>query len=126
MKEFDVILPSDFKDDVFLAPNAMLELGMDVKCIRCMIAASEADAWVLGAAPREVLEWFSTQPVLAFALFGRRRRERIAATGPNNVPSMGTAAQRLIAFVHHRIVMIGRPSQMGLPPVGALHRVLGG
>jgi DNA-binding LacI/PurR family transcriptional regulator len=98
------------------ASKTMLELGMNVKRIHRLVAASEADAWVVVSAPREVLEWFSTQPVPAFALFGRRRRVRIAAIGPDHVPTMRTAVQRLIALGHQRIVMLERWGARGTGP----------
>lgn len=88
--------------------KTMVDLGMDVNRIRRLVEASEADAWVVVSAPRDVLEWFSTQPVPAFALFGRRRRVDIAATGPDHVSAMRTAVQRLIALGHERIVMLQR------------------
>jgi DNA-binding LacI/PurR family transcriptional regulator len=92
----------------FFASRTLLELGMDVKRIQRLVEASEADAWVVVSAPRAVLEWFSTQPVPAFALFGRRRSVRIAATGPDHVPAMRTAVRRLVALDHQRIVQIER------------------
>lgn len=54
------------------APKTMVELGMDVRRIARMVEKTEADAWVVMAGSREVLEWFSSKPVPAFALFGRR------------------------------------------------------
>jgi DNA-binding LacI/PurR family transcriptional regulator len=97
--------------------KTMLELGMDVKRISRLVAASEADAWVVISAPRKVLEWFSTQPMPAFALFGRRRRSvPIAAIGPDYVSPMRTAVQRLIALGHQRIVMLERGSSSALDP----------
>lgn len=90
------------------ASKTMTDLGMDVQRIRRLVVASEADAWVVVGAPRNVLEWFSTYPVPAFALFGRRSRVNIAATGPDHAPAMRTAVQRLIALEHARIVVLQR------------------
>jgi hypothetical protein len=92
----------------FFASRTLLELGMDVKRIQRLVAASEADAWVVISAPRAVLEWFSTQPVPALALFGRRGGVSIAAAGPDLVPAMRAAVQRLAALGHRRIVQIIR------------------
>jgi hypothetical protein len=92
----------------FFASRTLLELGMDVKRIQRVVAASEADAWVVISAPRAVLEWFSTQPVPAFALFGGRRSVRIAGTGPDHIPAMCAAIQRLVALGHRHIVIIER------------------
>ena len=92
----------------FFASKTLVELEMDVKRIQRLVAASGADAWVVISAPRAVLEWFATQPVPAFALFGRRRSLRIAGTGPDHVPAMRAAVQRLAALGHRRIVVIER------------------
>jgi DNA-binding LacI/PurR family transcriptional regulator len=92
----------------FFASRTLLELGMDVKRIQRVVAASEADAWVVISAPRAVLEWFSTQPVPAFALFGGRRSVRIAGTGPEHIPAMRAAVQHLVALGHRHIVIIER------------------
>ena len=43
-----------------------------------------------------------------FALFGRRSRVNIAATGPDHASAMRTAVQRLIALGHGRIVVLQR------------------
>jgi hypothetical protein len=78
----------------FFASRTLLELGMDVKRIQRLVAASDADAWVVISAPRAVLEWFATQPVPAVALFGRRGsapgRTRSPAHRPNHAPGSGT------------------------------------
>ena len=92
----------------FFASKTLLELGMNVKRVQRLVAASGADAWVVISAPRAVLEWFSTQQVPAFALFGRRRSVRIAGAGPDLVPAMRAAVHRLVALGHRRIVMIER------------------
>jgi DNA-binding LacI/PurR family transcriptional regulator len=100
----------------FFASKTMIDMGMDVKRIRRLVAASEANAWVVVSAPREVLEWFSTQPVPAFALFGRRSRVSIAAIGPDHAPAMRSAVQRLITLGHQSIVVLGRDGALSTGP----------
>lgn len=100
------------------ASKTLLELGMNVKRIRRLVAATEADAWVVVSAPREVLEWFSTQPVPAFALFGGYTGVRIAAIAPDHRLGMRTATQRLIALGHQRIAILDRHT--AAPSHGAL------
>ena len=46
---------------VFFAPLTMLEPGMNLKRITRMVATTEADAWVVIAGSREVLEWFAAR-----------------------------------------------------------------
>jgi len=98
---------------VAFAPKSMLDLGMDVKRIRRMVEASEADAWLVISAPRHVLEWFAEQALPAFALFGRRVGVRIAGSGPDHAPSVRAVVRRLVALGHQRIVMLDRWSARG-------------
>jgi len=84
------------------------ELGMDVGRVSRQVMMTTADAWIVAAASREVLEWFSEYEKPAFALFGSRRRVCIAATGPDHVPPMRAAVKRLIALGHRRIILLNR------------------
>lgn len=90
--------------------RTLLELNMKVPRIERMVAETEADAWVVVSGSRNVLEWFSRQPVPAFALFGRRREVGIAGVGPDHVTANRVAVRRLIALGHRRIVLIVRES----------------
>jgi DNA-binding LacI/PurR family transcriptional regulator len=92
----------------FFETKTMMQLGMDVDRVRRLVETRNADAWVVVSAPRDVLQWFSKQPVPAFALFGRRRRVNIAGTGPDHVTAIRTALKRLIALNHIRIVLLQR------------------
>ena len=75
------------------------------------VNATEADAWVLVAASREVLKWFAEVDIPAIALFGRRRGLPIAAFGPNKIPAFVVATERLVELGHKRIVMIVRKAR---------------
>lgn len=97
--------------------KTMVELGMDVKRIARMVAQTEADAWMVTAGPREVLEWFSSRPVPAFALFGRRNGLPIAAVGPDKRPTFVAAVKELARLGHRRIVLMARPRRR-LPKPG--------
>lgn len=90
------------------APKTLRDLGMDVKRVASFVQRNEADAWIVMAASREVLEWFSGQSVPAFALFGRFSGIPISAISPRKSPAMATAVQRLVSLGHRRIVMLSR------------------
>jgi DNA-binding LacI/PurR family transcriptional regulator len=107
---------------VFFADKCLQELRMEVPRVARLVRQTEADAWIVGAGSREVLEWFSAQPVPAFALFGRRRGLPIAGVGPDMVSAYLTFVRRLIKLGHRRIVMLTRRLRR-FPGPGAAERV---
>jgi DNA-binding LacI/PurR family transcriptional regulator len=106
---------------VFYPHFCMVELGMDVSRIARMVRKTEADAWIVGAGSREILQWFSEEQMNVFALFGRRRHLPIPGAGPDKLPAYITATRRLIELGHHRIVMISRPRRR-LPEPGHIEK----
>lgn len=108
--------------DVFYAPLTVLEPGMNLKRIKRMVNKTKADAWVVTAGPRDVLEWFSTNKTPAFALFGRRRDLPIAGVGPDKLKTIAATTKALIDLGHRRIVMLTRRMRR-LPEPGASERV---
>jgi DNA-binding LacI/PurR family transcriptional regulator len=93
---------------VFFAEKTLADLGMDVTRVSRFARKTEADAWIIEAGSRPVLEWFSKQSVPAFALFGRREGLPIAATGPDIFSAMTAATRHLISQGHRRIVILCR------------------
>ena len=91
---------------VFYAPSHLTEIKMDVRRLARMVGKIEADAWVVSAGTSEVLQWFLQQKIPAFALFGRRRKLKIAGVGTDKIPALVEATQRLIALGHQRIVFL--------------------
>ncbi len=87
----------------FFTSKGLNALGMDVKQIARMVKRTPADAWVVSAAPSEVLAWFAAQETPTFALFGRHNRFPIAAAGPDKAPAFAAATRRLIDLGHWRI-----------------------
>lgn len=105
----------------FFAESCLTALGMKVPRIQRLVGMTEADAWVVSAASREVLAWFAAQPVPAFALFGRRRGLPIASGGPNKPPAFAAATRHLIELGHRRIVLLCRRMRR-MPEPGAAER----
>ncbi len=105
----------------FYAPRFLNEMGMNVKLVKRLVLQTEADAWLVVAASRDVLQWFSKQPLPVFSLFGRRRGLPIAAAGPDKIPVLAEVTRKLIALGHKRIVMMVRPPRR-IPTPGALER----
>lgn len=107
--------------DAFFTSTSLLDLDMNVKRVAKLVKLTEADAWIVCAAPRQVTEWFAALPKPSFALFGRRRGVRIASVGPEKSPAIVQATRRLIEGGHRRIVMLSRPDRRR-PAPGAPER----
>ncbi len=108
---------------VIIAAKSLIALGMNLSRIKRLVHQTEADAWIVQAGSREVLEWFAAQPVPAIALFGRRDGIAIAGTGPGTQTAFTVAARKLITQGHRRIVMICR-SERRKPVPGKTESIL--
>lgn len=98
------------------AEKSMIELSFDVKRIARMVKLTPAEAWIICAAPRDVLQWFSDQKIPSFAMFGRRRGLPIAGVGPDHESASRTATKRLLELGHQRIVVLQRKNQRTAGP----------
>ncbi|MEJ6572612.1 MAG: substrate-binding domain-containing protein [Akkermansiaceae bacterium] len=90
----------------FYAPSYLTEIKMDVRRLARMVEKTEAGAWVVAGGTSEILQWFMQQKIPAFALYGRRRKLKIAGIGPDNIPAFVEATRRLIELGHQRIVFL--------------------
>lgn len=95
--------------DAFHAEQSLVDLGMNPDRIAGLVARTAADAWIVVAGSREVLEGFAAGPVPAFALFGPMAGIRIAGAGPRKAPAIVEAARGLLGLGHKRLVMLVRP-----------------
>jgi len=103
--------------------KSMHDLKMNPARIAGLVRETGADAWVVVAGPRELLEWFSAQDAPAFALFGRRTGLPIAGAGPDHLAPFMAAIRRMIALGHRRIVAICRHERR-FPSPGNAERAL--
>ncbi len=94
--------------DADFASKSLKELGMEVERVARYVQQTPADAWVVSAASREVLEWFSSQTTPAIAMYGRCARIPMAAAFTIMIPGQTEAVRRLIELGHKRIVMLTR------------------
>jgi hypothetical protein len=94
--------------DAGFADKSLKDLGMDVDRVARYVRKNPADAWVVSAASREVLEWFAGQATPAMAMYGRHKGLPIAAAYPIMIPGTLAAVRRLIELGHKRMVMITR------------------
>jgi DNA-binding LacI/PurR family transcriptional regulator/biotin operon repressor len=88
--------------------RSQLDLGMDEKRIGPLLESTEADAWVVAAASRSILEWFAARPEPTFALFGRREGLPMAGVGPDKVAAHVAVTRNLIELGHRRITHLTR------------------
>lgn len=106
---------------VEFAPLNLMDLGTDIKKLSQLVDKTPADAWVVLAGSRDVLEWFSKQSIPTCAVFGRRRGLPIAGVGPNKPPVCAEATRTLIRMGHRRIVLLTRKVRR-LPQPGEFER----
>jgi len=107
---------------VAFSAKSLIDLNMDSARVGRLVKQTAADAWVVMAASRPVLEWFAALETPSIALFGRRRGLPIAAVGPNKLPTMAAATQALLNLGHKRIVLLTRRIRR-LPRPGAAEQV---
>ncbi len=92
----------------FFTEKSLHDLGMDVGRVAAFVKRAKVDAWIVSAGSKEILEWFASQPVPAFAQFGRFNGLPIAAIGIRKIPAMIDAVRKLIGLGHKRIVMLNK------------------
>lgn len=88
--------------------KTLLDLGMDVKRVASFVESNPADAWVVGGASNEILEWFAKQNFPTFAQFGRSKGVHISGVRVNKIPALIQAVRKLVSLGHRRIVMLTR------------------
>ncbi len=125
---------SDARDEIMIdlrhqlhetghSPNfsrrTLLELGMDPKRVAGFVHRTPADAWVVRAGSRPILEWFAARATPAFAMFGRQAEVDLASVATVKSPALAEALDKLVALGHRRIVMMVREERRkphpGLP-----------
>lgn len=104
-----------------LHETSLVDLGMDAKRVARFVGTNEADAWVVIAGSREVLEWFAAAKLPTFAMFGRYSGLPVAACKPDKPPVFAATTRRLIELGHRRIVLLCREIRR-LPEPGQSER----
>jgi DNA-binding LacI/PurR family transcriptional regulator len=104
------------------AEKVLHDLGMDVTRIARFVEGTVADAWVVLAGSRGVLEWFSNYRIPAFALFGRLTKVPLASTSPKKADALLELVDRLVDLGHRRIVLLTREERRK-PSPGFLEQI---
>jgi DNA-binding LacI/PurR family transcriptional regulator len=90
------------------ALQTITDIGRNDKKIATCVEKTQADVWIILSGSYEVLHWFASQKIPAFACFGRRQEVDIAGAGVDRQTSIRKATRRLIELGHRKIVMIAR------------------
>ena len=98
----------DTGHETIFAEKTMRDLGMNVKRIARFVEASVADAWVVLAGSRDILEWFAGRKTPSFALFGRNSKSPLASLSLQKAEALTELADRLVDLGHRRIVILAR------------------
>jgi DNA-binding Lrp family transcriptional regulator len=98
----------DTGHEAVFAEKTMRDLGMNVKRIARFLEDSVADAWVVMAGSRDILEWFAGQKTPAFAMFGRNSNSPLASLSLQKANALIELADRLVDLGHRRIVILAR------------------
>jgi DNA-binding LacI/PurR family transcriptional regulator len=101
----------------FECVKAQKELNFNVSRISKHLITAGADAWIVVAGSRQLLEWCASQETPCLALYGRTEGLSIARTGPDTVEAYRDATRKLITLGHKRIVLIVREG-FRKPPLG--------
>lgn len=94
------------RHDPEFASRSLWSLGMDVRRVARFVEKNPADAWVVIAGSREILEWFAGQPFPCFALLGSFPGLNLAGAKPDKIAAQRVAVHRLMQLGHRRIVKV--------------------
>lgn len=107
--------------DVHVAEKSLVDMNLNVSVIARSAARTKTDAWVVFSSTRDILEWFCSQSVPTFAVFGRFRNLPMAGIGLDKVPAFRAAVRRLVELGHKRIVLL-QPKHNRVPMPALLIR----
>jgi DNA-binding LacI/PurR family transcriptional regulator len=97
-----------------IAAKSLLDLGMNVQRVARFVRQVPADAWIVAAGSREVVEWFCNQPLPAYAYFGAKSGLPIAGCGVNK--DIQPLIRHLVQLGHKRIVLLDRQDHADSKP----------
>ncbi|HSP43490.1 MAG TPA: substrate-binding domain-containing protein [Luteolibacter sp.] len=101
----------------FVARRTLAELGMNPGKVAALVGRTPADAWLVVAGSRRVMEWFAAGTIPFFGLFGLVRRLNYAGAGPDKAPAYAEVVRTFAGLGHRRIVLLAR-EQRHLPIPG--------
>lgn len=98
--------------NAFLTNKTLIDMRLDVGRVSRFVRQTEADAWIVGAAPRGILRWFVEEEIPTLSLFGDCGDLPVAAAGLDYLPTLLELVGKLVGHGHRRIVFLqGRGCQ---------------
>ncbi len=97
--------------NIFIAEKTLIELGKEPKRVASFVAKTKADAWIVLAANKEVLQWFASQPIPTLAIYGWSVGVPIAAAKVEYEAPLVELVRSLIEAGHRRIVFLANRGQ---------------
>jgi DNA-binding LacI/PurR family transcriptional regulator len=91
---------------VDIAPKTLRDLKMNASRVRAQADELTADAWVIQAAPHQVLEQFAKLGIPTFAVAGASSGLNMAGITVDTPHGIKEATRRLVELGHRRIVMM--------------------
>jgi DNA-binding LacI/PurR family transcriptional regulator len=91
---------------VSFAEKPLVNLHFDVKRVIRMVEKNDADAWIVIAGSRDVLEWFASRSIPTFSMFGWHSHLSLPSLITNKISATTKALQQLEKLGHRRIVLI--------------------
>ncbi len=104
--------------------TSLIDLNMDPKRVARLVKKTDADAWIVVAGSREVLEWFSKQSFPTFAMFGNLGDIPLPRARPEKGAAVVESTNRLIGLGHKRIVCLIRKENLTPGPRPILKKFL--
>jgi len=101
----------------FYAKHSTVELGTNLRRLERMVNESNADAWIVFAGTRELIEWFANHHKPVISVWGRHHDLRIASAEPDRAAAYAELTRNLVSLGHQRIVLMARHGQR-LPSPG--------
>jgi DNA-binding LacI/PurR family transcriptional regulator len=92
--------------ECFFASQSLWELDAKPRRVARMVDTARADAWIVYAGTRPVLEWFAMQGIPTLAVGGRAEGLAIEWTRADLKPPMEAAVDTLAALGHRRMVLL--------------------
>lgn len=93
-------------------PKTLRDLNHNPERVAAMIEAYPAEACIIQAGARPILERVSKLSKPTFALLGRMGGLPMAGSGPNTIPALLDAVRCLHAYGHQRIVKLSREEHL--------------